>query len=608
MADPAIGSTLAGYRIESLIARGGMGVVYRATQVALERPVALKVIAREHAGDESFRRRFLRESRLAARLDHPAVVPVYDAREEDGELIVAMRLIEGGDLRGLIDREGPLEPARAIDLLAQVAEALDAAHAAGIVHRDVKPHNILIEGDRAFLSDFGLAKAYAETDSRSGASIVGTVEYMAPEQWRGDSVGPAADVYALGCVLYESLTGVAPFARADAEAEPQLPRGVDAAIERAVAPDPARRYRSTTELIEAARKCEGSAPAPTRVLSERPDAATTPLAENDDERGVGLSRWRRPIGIAFLLWFLAGTAAVGILIAVVAVVFGLVSGDGVSVSEPLSVGRPPLRLAVGPRKVWVTSARDGTLSAVNAETRETIFRRRLGKGVSGVAIGAGSVWVSNPRTGQVLRTDSDGRVTARVALGGHPGAVAFTAGRLWVADEDGRGVSAIDAATNDVAARDLAPHASPLRLVAGAGAIWVSSASAGVVRRIDPATETTGPPIRVGRGPAGITVGGGTVWVANSRSGTVTRVDPSLRTVVGAPIPVGARPGGIDAGTDTVWVASTADATISRLSVLDGEPTGEPIGVPLDPGAVAVGAKAVWVTSNNDGTVTRIEP
>ncbi len=568
-----------------------MGVVYRATQVALERPVALKVIAHELAGQAGFRERFLRESRLAASLDHPNVVPVYDAREEDGELIVAMRLVEGGDLRKLIRREGPLEPARAIGLLSQVADALDAAHAAGIVHRDVKPHNILVEGDRAYLSDFGLAKAIEGTDAGSSASIVGTVEYMPPEQWRGEQVGPAADIYSLGCVLYEVLTGIAPYARKEADTEPEVPKGIDAVIERAVAKDPADRYPSAGAMIEVARECEGATPAPTRVLAE-PDA-------------VGLSRWRRPIGAAFLFAFLGGASA---LVLLVAFLLSLLGGDDVSVSDPIAVASPPLRLAVGPKAVWVTSARDGTLSAVDSETREVRSRTRLGRGVSGVAIGAGSVWVSNPRTGTVLRTDSNGRVIARVAVGGRPGAVVFAGGRLWVADDEGAGLTAIDAETNRPVERGIPPHSAPLRLAAGAGAVWVSSATAGSVRRVDLATATADTPIRVGRGPAGITVGGGLVWVANSRSGTVTRVDPSIRAIFGDPIDVGDRPGGIDAGTSIVWVGRSAEGSVIRIDIESGRTIGGPISVGPGPGAVAVDSEAVWVASNGDGTVTRIEP
>jgi streptogramin lyase/predicted Ser/Thr protein kinase len=585
VADPAIGSTLAGYRLDALIARGGMGVVYRATHLALDRPVALKVIARQYADDAGFRDRFLRESRLAVRLEHPAVVPVYDAREEDGELIVAMRLVEGGDLKKRIEGDGPLPPTEAVALLGQVAAALDAAHAAGIVHRDVKPHNILLEGERAYLTDFGLAKALGESGVLRGASVVGTAEYMSPEQWRGERVGPAADVYSLGCVLYEALTGLVPYARREGDAEPRLPRGLEAVIERAVAKDPAARYGTAGELIEAARERQGDSPAATRVLSERPERSRL---------GPRAKQW---LGAAVAL--AAGAVALGFL---------LLGGDGPSVSDPIEVGRPPLRLAVGPETVWVTSASDGTLSAVDPKDERVRARMRLGRGVSGVAIGAGSVWVSNSRTGTVLRVDPDAGVIGRIRVGGSPGAIVFGGGRIWVADDAGGGVTAINAQGGRVFKRGIPPHAAPLRLAAGAGAVWVSSADTGTVLRIDRATAVADAPIRVGRGPAGVTVGGALVWVANSRSGTVTRVDPSLRAILGAPIPVGARPGGIDAGTDTVWVANAGDGTVSRIDVESGEAVGDPISVGPQPGAVAVGAEAVWVANNGNGTVIRIQP
>jgi DNA-binding beta-propeller fold protein YncE/predicted Ser/Thr protein kinase len=600
----SIGSTLAGYRIDSLIARGGMGVVYRATQLALERPVALKVIAGELADDEKFRRRFLSESRLAARLEHPAVVPVYDAREDEGELIVAMRLIEGGDLRKLIDREGPLQPERAVHLLGQVAEALDAAHAAGIVHRDVKPHNILVEGERAYLSDFGLAKAYAETGPGSGASIVGTVEYMAPEQWRGERVGPEADVYALGCVLYEALTGIVPYARKEADTEPEMPRGIEKVIERAVSKDPADRYRTAGELIEAARQSQGDTPAATLVLSERPEQATLQLRGSPAD-GVGLSRWRRPIAGAFLFWFVGGLAAV---VAAVALIVSFFGDEGVSVSAPIAVADPPLRLAVGPETVWATSAADGTLSGIDPDTQRVISKLRVGRGVSGVTIGAGSVWVSNPHAGTVLRIDPPGRVTARIAVGGSPGAIVSGGGRIWVADEDGAGITAIDPQRARILRRGLAPHAAPLRLAVGAGGLWVSSASTATVRRIDLGTMSVDAPILAGRGPAGVTVGHGLVWVANGRSTTVTRIDPATHSTLGDPIEVGERPGGIDAGTSAVWVATATDNSVTRLDLASGNPIGDPIRVGPQPGAVVVGSEAVWIANNGDGTVTRIEP
>jgi DNA-binding beta-propeller fold protein YncE/tRNA A-37 threonylcarbamoyl transferase component Bud32 len=613
--EPAIGSTLAGYRLDALIARGGMGIVYRATHLALDRPVALKVIARQFADDERFRDRFLRESQLAARLDHPAVVPVFDAREEDGELIVAMRLIEGGDLKKRIESSGPLPPAEAVALLDQIAGALDAAHAAGIVHRDVKPHNIMLEGERAYLTDFGLAKALGDSGVLSGASIVGTVEYMSPEQWRGEQIGPPADVYSLGCVLYEALTGVVPYARQAGEAEPEMPKGLDGVIERAVAKDPAERYASAGELIDAARERQGATPAATKVLSEPPDAPTLTLGGGDrgavdaGETGAGWARtgWRRHYteNLGSLAWLLVA----GVLAAVIAIVL-YDGGEDPSVSEPIPVGSPPLRLAVGAGSVWVTSARDGVLSRVDPETRQVVGRSlRLGRGISGVAVGAGSVWVSSPSRGEVLRIDpSTERVGDRIAVGGRPGAIVVGGGRVWVADEVGAGVTAINPVGPRVFKRDIAPHVAPLRLAVGAGAVWVSSASTGAVRRVDLSTATAGAPIAVGRGPAGVTVGGGLVWVANSRSETVTRVDPSIRAILGDPISVGARPGGIDAGTSTVWVANSGEGSVSRIDIESGETVGDPISVGPGPGAIAIGGEAVWIANNGDGTVIRIEP
>ena len=599
MGDISIGDEIAGYRVEELIARGGMGVVYRATHVGLDRPVALKVISRELADRRGFRERFLRESRLAARLEHPSVVPIYDSREVDGELLVIMRLVEGGDLRKLIDTEGPLPPQRAINLLAQVADALDAAHAAGNVHRDVKPHNILVEGDRAYLSDFGLAKAIDESGAASGASVVGTAQYMSPEQWRGDSIGPAADVYSLGCVLYEAITGVAPFEREEAETPPEMPHGVDEAIRRAVAKDPAGRYATATALIAAARGAEGSEVRPTAVLSrDRSERTTVP---NPSRRFFGLAGGRSA------LWLAAGALAfvVGM---VAAVLFLLLGDDGPEVSSPIAIGTPPLRLDAGPKAVWVTSEKDGTLTRLDPETGEVVGKPRRIPGVAGVAVGRNWTWVTVPDRGEVLRLDPiSGRVLREVKLPGEPGPIALGGGRVWVADEGGRGISAVNAEGADLYRSGLPPQAPGLRLAWGDHGLWVAVADAGVVRRLDPGTLVAGEPIRVGRGPAGLTVAGGFVWVASSREGTVSKVDPSLRSVV-ASIDVDGHPGGIDAGTSTVWVADREDGAVSKIGLESGQKDGDPLEVGPEPGAVAVGGDAVWVANNGDGTVTRIEP
>ncbi len=275
MPDLQPGTTFAGHRIEGIAGRGGMGTVYRATHLALDHVVALKVIAADLAADDAFRERFRSESRIAVSLRHPNVVPIHHAGEEDGLLFVTMDLIDGPDLRRLLIASGTLPPDRAVGIIRQVASALDVAHSRGLVHRDIKPGNILVETDRedhAYLTDFGLAKRFDQATeagalTRTGA-FVGTLDYVAPEQIRGDRVDARTDVYALGCVMYETIAGRAPYADREEnvakiyahlqDEPPWLPGesgldgDLDEVISRALAKEPGDRYPSAGDLARAA--------------------------------------------------------------------------------------------------------------------------------------------------------------------------------------------------------------------------------------------------------------------------------------------------------------------------------------------------------------------
>ncbi len=268
------GAVVADFRIDSLVGEGATGAVYLAEDVDTGERVALKMLVPDLAGDERFRQRFLRESELAARLDHPSVVRTIAAGEEAGRLFLAMAYVDGPDLREVLRRDGPLEPERAIRLVAQAASALDAAHAAGLVHRDVKPGNILVasdaDGEHASICDFGLARHVSSVSSLTGdRGFVGTIDYVPPEQIAGHALDGRADVYSLGCVLFECLTGARPFER-DSELavvfahlneppprvtdlRPDLPARLDGVVATALAKEPAERYATCGELAEAAR-------------------------------------------------------------------------------------------------------------------------------------------------------------------------------------------------------------------------------------------------------------------------------------------------------------------------------------------------------------------
>ena len=264
-----VGTEFAGHRLEEVIGHGGMGVVYRARDLELDRVVALKVIAPEYAQDRDFRERFKRESQLAASIKHPNVISIYRAGAEGDQLYITMDYVEGSDLHGVIAVRGRLNPKVAADIVAQVADGLDAAHARGLVHRDVKPANVLVEDHRgrqqAYLTDFGLTKLATPASALTKTGlIVGTTDYLAPEQIEGRPIDARVDVYALGCVLYEALTGSVPYPRDNnaakiwahmsepvpsvLESGPDIPTEFDAVVRRAMAKDPNHRFLSADEM------------------------------------------------------------------------------------------------------------------------------------------------------------------------------------------------------------------------------------------------------------------------------------------------------------------------------------------------------------------------
>ena len=324
--DGHIGREVGGYRVLEPLGRGGTSVVYRAEHVRLGRPAALKLLT-PALGEADFGERFIRESRLAASLDHPSIVPVYDAGEEGGLLYIAMACVEGTDLKTLLATEARLPLRRALRIVGQVGSALDAAHGRGLVHRDVKPANVLVgPDDRAYLSDFGVAKELASGGTTRTGTFVGTIEYSAPEQIEGRAVDARTDVYALACVLYECLAGEPPFHRSSEVAvlnahlhapPPRLTRavaGVPQALEdviaKALAKSPLDRYGSCAELLAAARAAAA-------------------------ERRVSRRRLAVSVGLLALALLVGAGAALGIR--------SLAAGGG-SASAPPPRAKPPVPL------------------------------------------------------------------------------------------------------------------------------------------------------------------------------------------------------------------------------------------------------------------------
>ena len=607
-ADPLIGSELVGYRIEALLGRGGMGVVYRAEDLALGRKVALKLLASDLAADTRFRERFHRESRLAASIDHASIVPVYEAGEAEGQLYIAMRYVEGTDLAALLRERRSLDPERSLAICAQLADALDAAHERGLVHRDVKPSNVLIdERGHCYLADFGLTRRIAEHDDLSRGRTVGTVDYVAPEQIRGDEVDARADVYSLGCLLFECLTGEPPYRRTTElavlwahleerplnanESNPQLPARIDPALGRALAKNPADRYPNCRELVDAVR---AALPKPRR-RRRRPVLATAALLLAAGLLAFVLGRGdggaSPPVGEGALVRIDPGTneltdrVSVGDLPTAVAA-----TDDGVwaaayragtlwrinprtlAATRVPSVGAPQDLAAHGGR-VFVggdgPKAFGGNVSAYESGTGLRIDGLELQACIGSITAGAGGVWVSPcPHTVQRIGFGANARVLATVEVpfwkprdAAHDletlNDMALGAGSLWViGDAADPRLWQIDLRTRRIVGQTVLPF-PPVSIAIGHRAVWVTDQLNDVLARINPTSGRIVVRIRVGRGASGVAVGDGSVWVTSFLDGTVSRIDPRTNRVV-ATIAVGGSPRDIAFGADSVWTVGDA--------------------------------------------------
>jgi DNA-binding beta-propeller fold protein YncE/predicted Ser/Thr protein kinase len=659
------GDVFAGYRVTGVAGRGGMGVVYEAQQLDLQRPVALKLIATPLARDEAFRERFVRESRAAAAIDHPNVIPVYSAGEDDGRLYLAMRFVDGEDLRSLVQREGPLEPARAASLIAQIGNALDAAHARGLVHRDIKPANVLLDRDHAYLTDFGLTKRLTgETTMTGSGRWVGTLGYIAPEQIRAEGVDARADVYALGCLLFYVLTGVAPYRRDSDEATlyahlndaapdaralvPELPGALAEVVARALEKDPDDRFPSAGDLGRAALAAvgDGPVPPPERVVargaaapggfaddetaappgvggaSVTPTAPTALAPSGPGRRGGGARAWLTP-----MLALLAG-AAIVVLATVLLDGGNEQSGSGASsptTTTPAAAGTPrvtqtatvdsrPNAIAYARGRVWVGSVRSGRLIGLPADgegARRTI-KLPWRSGTTSVAAGFGSLWVTNGDQARLVRIDPVSGHVQGDRLVGSGTAVVVVAGEgaVWVGrralrtTDPASSITKVDprgATTKEI----LFGQEGVGDITTGGGYVWVPNRRRNRLSRIDPSSgERKSTPI--GFGKHRVAFGAGQVWVTNYDDGTISQNNRSLTNAVTDALNIRG-PLDLVVSGNTVWVASYLDDAVVRLDARTGKTIGEPIAVGRNPFAIVAHGHHVWVTNLASGTVSRIE-
>jgi serine/threonine-protein kinase len=654
------------YRLDGLIGRGGMGEVHRAYDLDRDRVVALKLMPRHLGADPAFRHRFEAEARVAARMRNPHVIPIHDYGEIDGQLFIDMRLVDGVDLKSRLERERRLAPATAVAIAAQVAGALEAAHREGLVHRDVKPSNVLtVDDDFVYLIDFGLARELAAPRMTVSGVTLGTLAYMAPERF--DGLGDhRVDVYALACMLHEMLTGQPPFPVQDflaimnahaatppprpARMVPGIPPALDEVVARGLAKDPARRYQSAAEFAAAAKAALVHAPqaihAPPTVPAPQPVPARTPSGPvrlSPREQELLARGGRRPPGV------LAGMVLAGAMLLVIALVVVAVLADDEDYADPerhtaaddgttetasdpgagtgmpavigqITIGSSPRNIALSAdgKRLYATNRDDDTVSVVDTATDEVIETMHVGKGSGpeGIALtpdGRTSFVVDNDASAVAVIDNATGAVRRTIPVSVSPTDVAVGADgkTAYVTTTDGGALLALD--TRDVVkavSTDGRPQS--LALSRDGRTAYVTDGGTSSLLTVDTTGFQVVDRIRVGAGPDGVALAPDeqTAYVADIDDNALSVVDLVGGTEV-AKIDVGQRPISVAVAPDgrTAYVTNNDSGSVSVIDTAARKLVGS-VSVGTDPEAVAVapdGSRA-YVVNAGSGTISVLDP
>ncbi len=667
MAELEQGAIFAGHRIEGIAGRGGFGVVYRATHLHLDHVVALKLISSGRGGEETFRQRFISESRIAVSIRHPNVVAVHNAGEEDGLLYVTMDFIDGTDLRGLLNREGRLTPESSITIVRQLAAALDAAHEKGLVHRDIKPGNVLIDerggGQHVYLTDFGLSKQMDATSgvTASGA-FVGTLDYVAPEQIKGARLDARTDVYALGCVMFELLSGDVPFSATEEkvakiyahlqeeppeliDAAPEVPPALSEVVWRAMAKEPDDRHPSAGDFARAAA------------------AAVEGRQPSEPERNVGIGA-AAPTQV-----FDKGTVAAAAAGAGAAAAAG--GPEAAEAAAPETVETPPPKagqeteavpppggdatVAVPPPAQRVPPAEADVVPEASTPG-ETVAvpppgtpgpdevaphphspagRKRSGRtmllgGIALLALAGGAYALLG--ASDKAADDSQGQANGGGGGGGDGGAAATPGltqvaevatkpvgiavdgerGNVWVSSRGGEALTLLTDKPEQQEGEKLKLGGEGEQVnIDPDGFAWVAvglgAGAAGQVERFDPDGKSAGDPIPVGIDPRGVAGGDRNQWVVNNGSDDVTRVD--RETLEPVPFSIGTGPARAAEGGDTaigIWVTNAGANTVGRITAF-GDSISEVSGLGGEPRGIVAEGSDIWAAGQDNDTLYRIE-